>query len=91
MVSLSDYEHMAMLKLDNSESDLIHKSFDSVIKGFLKLEQYDTSGVSPLVTVLDDKNIMREDISEKVFSTELLLKNAPEHQDNFFCVPAAID
>ena len=80
-----------MLKLAESERAELEKRFDEITDGFSELDKYDTSGVVPLVTVLDMHNVLREDITEKLFSRDTLLENAPECQDGYFQVPATID
>jgi len=91
MSNISDYEHMAKLDLSDSERAVLGERFSTLIDGFSKLNEYDISGVLPLVTVLDDVNIMREDVSGKNISREALLRNAPEQQDGYIRVPGAID
>ena len=82
---------MAMLDLSESESALLKARFDEVAGGFSALDAYDTNEVEPLVTVLDLKTVMREDVSSKFISREVLLENAPVQHDGYFQVPAAID
>jgi len=88
---MADFERMAKLKLDDSEREVVKKRFDAVCGEFKKLEQYDTNEALPLVTVLDLENTMRDDISEKYISRDVLLTNAPEQQDGYIRVPASID
>jgi len=91
MGNKSNYERMAMLDMPQAERSVIHERFDAVCNCFTKIEQYETDDTLPLITVLDDKNIMREDISTKVISREELLGNSPEQQDGYIRVPGAID
>ena len=55
------------------------------------MEKVDTDGVEPLVTVLDLKNVLREDVSSQLVSRDTLLENAPEEYDGYFQVPKTID
>jgi aspartyl-tRNA(Asn)/glutamyl-tRNA(Gln) amidotransferase subunit C len=89
--SFIDYENMAMLELPESERASLNERFDVLVDGFSALDKYDTSGVLPLVTVLDLHNVLREDVPEKFMPREDLLKNAPEHHDGYFQVPATIE
>ncbi|MCL2627611.1 MAG: Asp-tRNA(Asn)/Glu-tRNA(Gln) amidotransferase subunit GatC [Oscillospiraceae bacterium] len=91
MSDISKFERMAMLSLADTERDVLCKRFDAVSSSFAKLDEFDTSDVLPLISVLEAKNIMREDITEKIISREELLKNAPEQQDGYIRVPASID
>ena len=80
-----------MLDLSESERAGLKERFDEVADGFSAIDAFDTSGVEPLVSVLDLNNVMREDISAKFMPREELLKNAPEQHDGYFQVPATID
>jgi len=87
----TDYESMVMLELSETERMKLKESFEKITDGFSALDAYDTSGVEPLVTVLDVSNVLREDIPAKFITREELLKNAPEQHDGYFQVPATID
>ena len=91
MRKFEDYESMAMLDLSESERALLKKRFDEISGGFSAIDDYDTDGVEPLVSVLDLQNVMREDVAAKFISRDELLENAPEQHDGYFQVPAAID
>ena len=85
------YEPMAKLSLD-SESRAWADDIIARLEGeFCKMEQVDTEGVEPLVTVLDLKNVLREDVSAQLVSRDVLLENAPEEYDGYFQVPKTID
>ena len=86
-----DYENMAMLDLSESERVSLKERFDEVADGFSAIDAFDTSGVDPLVSVLDLHNVLREDVPAKFMPREELLKNAPEQHDGYFQVPATID
>jgi len=91
MENIIAYERMAMLDLSDNERSVLRERLCSVCDDFSKINEHDTSGVEPLVSVLNIQNSMRDDVSEKKISRDELLKNAPEQQDGYFCVPAAID
>ena len=91
MGDISDYESMAMLDLSETEREALKERLDAICDDLDALELYDTSGVKPLVSVLDIRNVMREDVPEKLVKREELLGNAPEQHDGYFQVPATID
>jgi len=91
MRSFKDYEYMAALDLPESERAVLEARFDDVVSGFAVLDDYDTDGVLPLVSVLDLHSVLRDDVSAKFVSREVLLDNAPESSDGYFQVPAAIE
>jgi len=91
MRCFKDYENMAMLDLPDSERVRLAARFDEIVGGFAALDDYDTDGVSPLVSVLDVNNVLREDVAVKLFTRDEVLANAPEKHDGYFQVPATID
>jgi len=91
MRNIKDYESMAMFDLPELERLRLKERFDKITSGFSALDKYDTTGVEPLVTVLDVHNIMREDVSFKPISTDELFGSINEQHDRYFRVPAAID
>jgi len=87
----NDFEGMVMLDLPGDERVRLERRFDAVVSGFSVLDDVDTNGVLPLVSVLDLNNVMREDVASKVISRDELLKNTPEQHDGYIQVPAAIE
>jgi len=91
MKNFSNYESTAMLNLSDVERNMIKKRFDDIVDGFSVLDAYDAETVKPVSTVLDLQNVMREDIVNSSATREDVLKNAPEQNDGYFQVPAAIE
>ena len=88
MKTFEDFEKMAMLDLSEKERAHLCERFEEIVTGFSALDEYDTDGVEPIVTVLDMNNIMRDDVAVKMISRNELLTNAPEQQDGYFRAPA---
>jgi len=82
---------MAMLDLPDAERETLGRLLDDLTKGFAVLEQIDTDGVEPLVTVLSMQNILREDVAGKLLTREEILANAPEQYDGYFQVPGTLE
>ena len=91
MLAVTDYEAMAMLDLQNEERIILEKRINELANNFSKLEQINTTNVQPLVSVLDIKNVLREDISAKIISREEILENTPEQYDGYFQVPGTLE
>jgi len=91
MFDIREYEAMAMIELPDDERGRISVRFCVLADSFNELEQIDAGGVLPLVTVLDEYNVLREDIAEKSITREELLANAPEHYDGYFKVPGTLE
>ncbi len=85
------YEPMAKLELDSESRAWANGVIARLESEFDKMESVDTEGVTPLVSVLDLRNVLREDISEKKFAREVVLENAPEEYDGYFQVPKTLE
>ena len=85
------YEPMAKLSLDSETRAWADEIIARLEGEFEKMEKVDTEGVEPLVTVLDLKNVLREDVSSQLVSRDTLLENAPEEYDGYFQVPKTIE
>jgi len=90
MLDIREYEAMAMLDLADDEREAIGKRFDALVSSFAALERVDTGGVEPLVTVLGERNTMREDVAAQLLPRDELLAAAPEQYDGFFQVPGTL-
>jgi aspartyl-tRNA(Asn)/glutamyl-tRNA(Gln) amidotransferase subunit C len=82
--------HLARLKFDADEKEEIKADLQKMIAFVEKLNELDLSDVEPLLHMNDEKNVLREDEVKGSISREEALKNAPEHDDNFFKVPKVI-
>ena len=91
MKDIKIYEAMAKLDLPEAERQLVKDRVEKLLESFSALENIDTSNTEPLVTVLNIKNVMREDIAKKFITREELLSNAPEQYDGYFQVPKTIE
>ena len=85
------YEPMAKLSLDETTRAWADDVIARLESEFDKMEAIDTEGVEPLVSVLDLRNVLREDVSAKNFSREVVLQNAPEEYDGYFEVPKTLE
>ena len=91
MQNIKDYEAMAKLELPEEERKLVSDCAERLMDRFKKLEEVDTTGVEPLVTVLEMQNVLREDVSTKMLPREELLENAPDQYDGYFQVPKTLE
>ena len=91
MKNIKNYEAMAKLDLPETERVWVSDSADILVDSFSLLDSIDTSGVEPLITVLDITNVLREDVSVKMLPREELLANAPDQYNGYFRVPKTLD
>jgi len=91
MENIKSYEAMAKITLSEDERDWISILGGALTESFNLLEKIDTTGVEPLVTVLDINNVLREDVANKCISREKILATAPGQHDGYFQVPKALN
>jgi aspartyl-tRNA(Asn)/glutamyl-tRNA(Gln) amidotransferase subunit C len=82
---------LARLEMDDKEVEKFTKQMGEIIHFAEILNELDTTGVKPTTHVLKIQNVMREDKIEKGLPRELVLKNAPEHQDGQIRVPTIVE
>lgn len=82
--------HLARLKFDDSEKEAIKKDLQRMIEFADKLNELNLDGVEPLLHMSEEVNVLREDEIKGSISREDALKNAPEHDGEFFKVPKVI-
>jgi len=90
-ICIEAYAQMAKISLTEPEHTEMVKQVNMLIESFTPLESIDTEGVDVQFTVLDIKNVLRDDIVNKTISRETLLSNAPEQYGGYFQVPKTID
>ena len=91
MKDIKEYEAMTKLDLPEEERRLLSGRISRLMDSFSVLEKIDTSGTEPLVTVLDLKNILRDDAAKKIVTRDELLSAAPEEYDGYFQVPRTLE
>jgi len=90
MLNIKPYEDMMKLDLPDAERAWVSARAGALVDSFAALDNMDTDGIEPLVTVLDIQNVLREDISVKMLPREELLASAPEQYDGYFQVPKTL-
>lgn len=82
--------HLARLELRADEKAEMIKDMTKILGFMDKLNEVDTTGVEPLVYMMDENNPLREDVAIQNITTEETLKNAPDHDNSHFLVQKVI-
>lgn len=88
---ISRLEKLARLQLDTNERKKLAGELQRILDMVDKLKELDTEGVEPLVYLNDEADRLREDEVSNQVSQEEALRNAPEHDGQFFRVPKVIE
>jgi len=91
MLDIKNYEDMAMFDLQEDERSLLGRRLGGLADGFEALDGIDVCGAEPLVSVLELRNVMREDKARKLVTRDEILANAPEQYDGYFQVPGTLE
>lgn len=82
--------NLARLKFDDTEKVNIKKDLQNMIGMIEKMNELDTTDVTPLLHITDNVNVLREDIVEGSITNEDALQNAANINAPFFIVPKVI-
>lgn len=91
MENIREFERMAKLALPENEQQNLSLRAGMLINSFRALEETDTAGLKPLISVLQLQNVLRQDVRVKAFTREEMLKNAPESFEGYFQAPRTLD
>lgn len=89
-LSIEEVEHiaaLARLALTDAEKRQYSEQLSDILDYAARLDELDTDQIPPTSSVLDMHLRLREDESRTSLSTEDVLKNAADTQDDQFKVP----
>lgn len=89
--TLEEIAHLARLTFDESALNEMIQDMNKMLNFVEKLNELPTAGVDPLIYMVDDVNVLREDIEITAISKAEALKNAPKHDSDYFRVPKVIE
>jgi aspartyl-tRNA(Asn)/glutamyl-tRNA(Gln) amidotransferase subunit C len=82
--------HLARLEVSETEKIELAGDMGKILGFMAKLNEVDTTGVEPLVYMTAIVNSVREDVVKQEITHEEALKNAPEHDADYFRVAKVI-
>jgi aspartyl-tRNA(Asn)/glutamyl-tRNA(Gln) amidotransferase subunit C len=88
---VDELAHLARLSYENEAKQEIVTELNKIIAFVEKLEEINTDGIDPLIYMVDETNITREDKMKQDVSQDEGLKNAPKKDSDYFRVPKVIE
>lgn len=82
--------HLARLQVNENEAQQYATQLTKVLTHFQEISTIDTSKIEPLITPTEITLNLRDDVARHEFTTEELLKNAPDKMGQLFKVPPVI-
>ena len=92
--STSDVEYvakLARLEVTEAEKEKFTAQLNDILLYIDKLNELDTTGVTPMSHAIAVTNAFREDKIAESLGTQKALANAPDARGEFFRVPKVID
>lgn len=83
--------HLARLEFDEKGEEQMIEDLQKMVDWVDKLKEVDTEGIEPLTGMSMEKDAFREDQVSGHISREQALKNAPQHDSEYFRVPKVIN
>jgi len=93
-ISKQEVEHvakLARLEITEAEKDTFSQQLSSILTYIEELKSWDTTGVEPTATVLEQANILREDQARPSLPVEEAVMNAPDSDGGYFRVPRILE
>ncbi len=93
-LSLEEVEHIAQLArlgLTEEEKEMFRDQLSAILEYAERLNELDTTGISPTTSALPLDNVMRRDETIPGLSTDEALANAPQVDDAQFVVKAILE
>lgn len=78
--------HLARLNVNEVEREELKVDLQKMINFVNTLQEVDTTGVKPLLSIASQNNVLRDDVVISNTSKEDILLNAPNKNNNFFKV-----
>ena len=81
---------LAKLQFDDSAKEEIKADLNKMLDFVDKLNELDTENVEPLIYMLDEDQVLREDVVKGQVTQQEALKNAPDKDSDYIKVPKVI-
>ena len=82
---------LARLGLTEEEKTLFAQQLSDILDHFSELQKLDTQNVEPTSHSLNIENVFREDKAVPFAQTDLIIKEAADHENGMYRVPRILD
>jgi aspartyl-tRNA(Asn)/glutamyl-tRNA(Gln) amidotransferase subunit C len=89
--TVREVAHLARLEFEQEGLQQMQTDLNRMIGFVEKLNELNTDGVEPLIYLVEETNVLREDVASPDFSQKDALKNAPKKDSDYFKAPKVID
>ena len=86
-----DTAELARLEFKESELEKFTEQLGNILEYIEDLNELDTEGIEPTSHGVEFPTPLREDKVVQLITTDEVLRNAPEREEDFFVVPKVIE
>ncbi len=93
-LSIQEVEHiakLARLELTDDEKNRYREQLSAILDHVAQLQKLDTASIPPMSSVFSGDSHLRADESRPPLTPQVLLKNAPNAEQDQFKVPPVFD
>lgn len=83
--------NLSKLKFDKNQESHLVKELNNILDWVDKLQEVETSDIEPMLSVFNEKMVMRNDEVAQSFNVDKLLQNSSRKDSDFFVVPKVIE
>ncbi len=83
--------HLARIAVEESEVEHLRGEINAILAFVEQLSEVDVEGVEPMTSVTPMVMRQREDVVTDGGMADLIVRNAPATEDNFFLVPKVVE
>lgn len=88
--TLHKLAHLARIEIDPEKEEMLLKDLEQILEWMEKLKEVDTSDIKDVPHMSSEINTFREDVAANKLTRDQALKNAPDHNGEFFKVPKVL-
>ena len=83
--------YLSRLKVEQDKLEETKTEFNKILAWVEELNEVNTDGIEPLISVHEDPIVLREDIVTSTHTNEDVLANAPQKGFGYFAVPKVVE
>ena len=88
---MTQLEDISCLRFSVDEKGRFKGELQEMLSSMAKMTELNTDGIPECVTPLDKVNVFRDDEARPSCDRELILKNAPNRNDEMFIAPKTVE
>ncbi len=83
--------HLARIAISDEDATSLEGDLNAILKWVEQLSEVDTDGVEPMTSVVHMEMKKRDDVVSDGGYADIIVHNAPAHEETFFMVPKVIE